>query len=260
MEILAKERQYRIQQMLKQDGAVSTSDLVEQFQVSLETVRRDFLAMEQAGILTRVHGGAVMVGGMLPYNDLAKRNEEHSSGKRELAALACGFINEGDYIIIDNGSTALFLAEAVKERFHRLTVVTGSLDVFEILRGSKEIELILCGGHFKEKENCFYGSLVLDTLSRLHVQKAFICPTAVSLEYGICDYEKDLYQIQKKFMEISDQVYILADSSKFEKRALLKLSDMNPEYWYVTDSNLSKELKHIYLENQMKLYNGGNEE
>lgn len=255
--MLARERQSRIRNMLQTDGAVTTSNLVELFNVSVETIRRDFLVMEQSGLLTRVHGGAVVNGEMMPFHDLAHRNLEFSDQKKELSRIAAEFVTEGDYIAVDAGSTAISFAEALKERFTRLTVVTYSSDVFEILRNHKEISVILCGGHYMREENSFFGNLTLEILGKLHVQKAFVFPSAVSLEFGICDYQQDFYLLQKKLMAISDSIFILADSSKYEKKALLKLDDMCPEYTYITDSQLSEKLKNIYAENNLRVYNGG---
>ena len=243
--------------MLQTDGAVTTSNLVELFNVSVETIRRDFLVMEQSGLLTRVHGGAVVNGEMMPFHDLAHRNLESSDQKKELSRIAAEFVCEGDYIAVDAGSTAISFAEALKDRFTRLTVVTYSSDVFEILRNHKEISVILCGGHYMREENSFFGNLTLEILGKLHVQKAFVFPSAVSLEFGICDYQQDFYLLQKKLLAISDSIFILADSSKYEKKALLKLDDMCPEYTYITDSQLSEKLKKIYTENNLRVYNGG---
>ena len=74
--MLAKERQNSIQKLLQRDGAVTTAGLVKQFDVSVETIRRDFLVMEQNGQLTRVHGGAVAGGEMTPFLDLEHRNKD----------------------------------------------------------------------------------------------------------------------------------------------------------------------------------------
>jgi len=257
--LLAKERQNQILKMLQKEGAVTAAGLVERFEVSMETVRRDLLTMEQNGLLTRVHGGAVTGGEMKLFRDLAHRNQEYHEQKRELARNALQCVSEGDYIAIDAGSTAVAFAEALKERFSRLTVVTYCLDVCEILRDHDQMEVILCGGHYMKGENSFYGELTLEMLDKLHVQKAFVFPSAISLEFGICDYQRDFYMLQKKLMGISDNVYILADSSKFEKKALLKLDEMKPEYGYVTDSGLSAELKKLYQENQITIINGGEE-
>ena len=73
------------------------------------------------------------------------------------------------------------------------------------------------------------------------------------MEFGICEYQQELYLIQKMMMECSDSVYFLADSSKFEKRALLKLDDMKEEYFYITDSYLADEVKNLYTENKRNI-------
>lgn len=257
MVIFAKERQDQIYKTIKKDGAVTTSNLVERFGVSIETIRRDLLFMEQKGLLIRVHGGAVAHGDMKPFNELKQRNVENSDQKRQLAAKAAEFICEGDVIGIDAGSTAIYFAEALKERFSALTVVTHSLDVFNILCNHEDFSVILCGGHYLKEENAFYGVLALDTLGKLHLKKTFIFPSTISIEFGICDYRNDLYQVQKQLINSSDNIFILADSSKFEKKALLKLDEMKKEYVYITDELLPEELKKIYIENNMKIITGG---
>ncbi len=253
--MFAKERQDKIYDMLQKNGAVTTASLVEVFAVSIETIRRDLLNMEQQGRLLRVHGGAVANGDMKPFLALTERNEIYGSQKQNLARKATELICEGDIIGIDSGSTANALAEALKEKFARLTVITHSLDVFHILRDC--FSVILCGGQYMPQENSFHGSLTLDMLKNLHMQKVFLCPSAVSLKYGICDYQDDLYLVQKQLLQSADEIFILADSSKFEQKALLKLADMKQEYSYVTDNELTDEIKKLYKENDIKLYIGG---
>jgi len=257
--MFADERQDKIYDMVKCSGAVTTAKLVDFFGVSIETIRRDLLSLEQNGKLTRVHGGAVAKIAMKPFKELKERNKEFGEQKYALSLKAVEFISEGDIVGIDSGSTAISFAEVLKEKFSKLTVVTHSIDVFEMLSDHKEFSVILCGGYYLREENAFYGELTLNMLKNLHLQKAFIFPTAVSFEYGIYDYQNDLYQIQKQLMKSSDEIYVLADSSKFEKTALLKLSDMKPEYIYVTDVFLQDEIVKLYKENDIKIYLGGQE-
>ena len=251
--MLASERQKKIHETIIKKGAVTTADLVKTYGVSIETIRRDLLSMEQSRLLKRVHGGAVTTGEMRQINSLDIRNEENSREKAELARLALQFINEGDIIGIDTGSTAISLAYALCEKFSNLTVVTHSADVFDIIRKKEGFNIILCGGHYMKSENAFHGNFSLDILSRINMQKAFIFPSAVSLKHGICDYCQSLMQIQKMFFKQTDEIFILADSTKFEKQALLKMDDMKEEYTYITDSNLSEELKKIYKENNLNI-------
>lgn len=255
--MLAENRRDEIEGLIEKYGAVTTSDLIIKFNVSVETIRRDLLCLEQRGILKRVHGGAVAQKKMKAFHSLEKRNREFSEEKRELSLNAIRFIEDGDIIAVDTGSTAIFFAEMLRDNFSKLTVVTHSIDVFNILCHNRDFKTILCGGHFLREENSFYGSLALDTLHNIHVQKAFIFPSAVSIEFGVCDYNENLYPMQKEMISCADQVFVLADSSKFEKRALLKVADMKSEFTYITDNNLSESLVNLYKENSINVYNGG---
>ncbi len=249
--MLASQRQQEIAQQVKQNGAVTVAELTEQFGVSVETVRRDLLTMEKAGLLSRVHGGAVAVTEMITYQPLEKRDQEQSDQKDALARTAATLVCEGDYIAIGTGSTPAYFAQELKKRIRSLTVVTYSLRVFEILKDMPGYRLILLGGQYIPEENSFYGQMTLDLLNNLHVQKSFVFPSAVSLEHGICGFEETLYPLQQKLLRCCDQAYILADSSKFERTALYKVADMRPEYIYVTDPELPEQLRHLYEENSL---------
>ncbi len=253
--MFAKERQDLIYQLLQKNGAVTTAGLMEHFGVSIETIRRDLLAMECDGKLSRVHGGAVAQVQMQPYPKLPQRNQSYSSQKYALSAAAADFIREGDIIAVDSGSTATVFAKVLKERFKDLTVVTYSRDVFELL--CDQFTVILCGGHYVKEERSFYGPIALETLSKLHVQKAFVCPSAISLEYGLCDYQQTIYPLQKQLLQCADEGFVLADSKKFGKKALYQIEAMRSEYRYITDGELPAELEKLYTENGINVHLGG---
>ena len=200
-----------------------------------------------------MHGGAVTLGEMKPFPSLSHRTQENEGAKQELADIAAEQVCDGDIIGVDSGSTALLFAEALKKNLSFLTVVTYSLDVLECLGRFKNFQVILCAGHFFAEENTFYGAMALDALEKLHMQKVFVCPSALSLKNGIGDYQKEIYPLQKQLLGSGDEVYILADSSKFEKSALFQLDTIKPHYTYVTDRGLSPELRRLYRENQIKI-------
>ena len=251
--MFATERQAKIYEMICKNDAVSTSKLVEKFGVSIETVRRDLLEMEKQNKLKRVHGGAIKIGDMRPFIELPQRHRSREKEKSALAKVAVTMVKEGDFIAVDSGSTAMFFADALKENFERLTIVTHSLDVFQILRDHKDFDILLCAGHYMKNETAFYGMLTIEMLDRIHVEKSFICPSSVSLDHGVCDYHPDLCMVQRKLIDIGNNIHILADNSKFEKRALMKLCDMKPEYKYISDNDLKEELKELYRENGINI-------
>lgn len=252
--MLARERQTKIVNMLKAKGSVSSTKISKDLGVSLETVRRDLLELERRGQLSRVHGGAVSTGDMFTFHTLKDRIEERKEAKICLCRVASNYVNDGDVILVDSGSTAIYFANFIKDK--NITVVTYSLDVFDILKYSPNVKVILCGGHYLAEENCVHGAFTFDMLDKLHVAKAFVFVSAISLKYGVCDFEKDVFALQKKSIEIADEVYILADSEKFEKHGLLKLCDVNDEYVFITDTGLSDTYKNAYIERGLKLILG----
>lgn len=251
--MFAQERQKLIHELINKNGSVNTSELVERFKVSIETIRRDLLMMEKENLLYRVHGGAVKAGEMKRFTELSERLHENNPLKLELCATAMKFIEDGDVIGVDAGSTAVVFADMLKETFSSLTVVTHSLDVFEKLCKHKDFQVILCGGHFKKKENSFYGTLTLNIWQMLHVQKIFLFPTAISLQYGLCEHNPDTVSLQHQMMKAADKIFILADSSKFECKELMKVDEMRSGYVYITDSSLPLGLKNMYEENGLNI-------
>ena len=251
--MFAHERQKLIQSMVNKNGSVNTAELVKKFNVSIETIRRDLLAMENDNLLYRVHGGAVKIGEMKPFETLSQRLNVNNSLKRELCSTAVKFIDNGDVIGIDAGSTAVVFAEVLKKNFSSLTIVTQSFGVFEKLCKYKDFNVILCGGHFKKEENSFGGILTLSMWQMLHVQKVFLFPTAISFQFGLCEHSSDAVDMQRKMIKSADKVFILADSSKFECKELLKVDDMRSTYTYITDSGLPVGLKSMYEENNINI-------
>lgn len=137
--------------------------------------------------------------------------------------------------------------------FQSLTIVTYSMDVFERVRDCRDFNIILCGGDYLKKERSFYGVFAHRILDDIHLRKAFVCPSAVSLKNGVCDHQPQIVALQRKLMENSDHAIVLADSSKYEKSALYRICEISTRHIYVSDSGLSKNIKELYLENQCRM-------
>ncbi len=251
--MFAKERQTQIYNLIKAESAVTTSELMKKFGISDETARRDLLALEREGKLQRVHGGAVITKEMKTFLPFKKRTQSAKTEKALLSELAISTINNGEIIGIDSGTTAIEFAEILVQTTLKLTVVTHSLDVFNILNQNENINTILCGGQFLKSENAFYGMLTIEMLKNIHIQKVFLFPSAISLSHGICDFNFELAQVQRQLIDSSSEVMFLADSGKFETNALLKISDIRPDFTFITDPKLPNTLKQLYLENNIKI-------
>lgn len=254
--MFAVERQREIMELLAEKEAVRISELTGRFSVSVETIRRDLLELEKRNCLKRVHGGALRIprGGEYPARQ--ERTQRNRERKAELVQYARELVRENDVIMVDCGSTAVEFARMLTENFEYLTVITNSLEVFEVLRVRERYELYLCAGFFLHRENAFYGAWALEMLERFHASTAFLFPSAVSIQYGIMDYDKDLYPVQKKMIELADSTVFLADSDKFEKSGLLKLADLGEGSCIVSDSGLRDDISGLYRENGIRVVRG----
>ena len=254
--MLANKRLSVIVDKINQKGAVTVTELATEFGVSIETVRRDLLSLEKKNLLQRVHGGAVSVGEMIAYHDLATRMEENVEEKMQLGKIVKDIVCDGDVVYLDAGTTSVYLARELKNK--DITVATCSLNAFNELLGGK-VKPILCGGTFDPLLESFCGIFAEEIISKLYFSKAFILPSAISLKHGIFDFSYEDYPLQVKAMERCDKVYFAATSNKFEKNGLLKLCDTSTDYIYVTDSKLKKEYKEMYAENGMTIIDGKEE-
>lgn len=246
--MFANERRLKIAELVADKQSVTVSDLMKRFGVSIETIRRDLEYLEKQRVLSRVHGGAVTLKKMQRFSQLSERLSENREQKRRLSQRAADCIVEGDRIAIDSGSTAIELAQVLRERFHTLTIVTNSPEVFEMLYPVEGFELIQTGGFYMKSERAFHGYITVDTLRGLHVSKSLIFPSAISLQYGVGVYVPELLEVERALMEIADETILLADSSKFETTGALKLCDLKSIHRLVTDGDLSDAVYRLYAE------------
>ena len=247
--MLATERETAILKLLSENGTVTTSYLMELFDVSIETIRRDLLNMEKKGVLTRVHGGAVSNDQKALPSVLDKKSSDQATREAEISRIAATFVKNGDIIAIDSGSPAKAFASVLSAMFTRLTVITHSLDVFEVLREKEGFNVILCGGQYFKRQNALFGSSAVEMLDSFHVSKCFLFPYAVSLDYGLSDTDDELCMVQKKLIQISDKVFVLADSPRLETKSFVKLAQISKEYVYITDSAVSETIVKLYGKN-----------
>lgn len=251
--MLTSQRRETIVDMVQKDSAVTVARLIAMFHVSAETIRKDLLCLEKAGKLIRVHGGAVSRNHAQPFHNFTSRIEEHRTEKRELSELAVRLVREGDVIGIDAGTTAIEFAGALAQSFHSLTIFTYSMDVFERVRGCRDFRVLLCGGEYSREERVFCGVFSSRMLDQVHMKKAFLFPSAISLKNGVCDYCLEMLELQQKLAQNSDQLVVLADSSKYEKNALFKVCETVPKHIYISDSALSENIKELYANSQCRI-------
>lgn len=247
--MLSYERRSRICAQLEQQGSVTIAALAREYGVTTETVRKDLLLLEKNGSLQRVHGGAVLPSRRATGEKLSVRMDMACAHKQELSRYAARFIEDGDCLALDAGSTAAALCDVLAAQFTRLRIITYSTLVFEKLCDIDGFEVILCGGKRLPDEDALYGPLTAAALQGLHADKAFVFPLAVSLSAAVTTGSYEITELQRLLLQIADRVLVLADSDKFEKNATYRLCDFSRVSALVTDSALDDALYTLYTEN-----------
>jgi DeoR/GlpR family transcriptional regulator of sugar metabolism len=189
---------------------VAAADLADRLGVSPATVRRDLARLEEEGLLTRVHGGAVIEEGDQPFAEVA---EMRVPEKDEIAAWAATMIEDGQSVLLDIGTTAYRLARQLHGR--RMTVITSNLVVYEELADAHGIDLVLLGGMVRREYRSLVGFLTEDNLRQLHADWLFLGTSGVRPGGQVMDTTVVEVPVKRAMIAASDKVVLLADLGKF---------------------------------------------
>ncbi|WP_022941718.1 DeoR/GlpR family DNA-binding transcription regulator [Psychromonas hadalis] len=218
-------RKTKLVNHINEAGSATVIELSKHFQVSVETIRRDLKTLDKLGDIVKVHGGAVSK----HVNDIGQsftdRSKNHVDEKRLLVDKALDLISEGLFIGLDASSSSWELAKIMPNI--NCTVVTNSLNIIQALKNKSNIHVISTGGSFSMKYDAFYGPVAMSTLSNFSLDICFISCVGFDFNSSVWDSNEYNCQIKKSFIEISQEVILIADKTKFKKRSLLKICDIN---------------------------------
>lgn len=258
--ILVEKRYQKILQLMQDDGSVKVSTLKEKLDVSSETIRRDLEYMESQGLLKRTYGGALLIKDKNEailenslYTSFNQREMENIESKIEVAELAVQFIEDGQVIALDSGTTSLALARSIKNKFKTLTVVTNSLIIANELAEADGITLVLTGGVYKADEAAFISDIAESFFSKLSIETFFLTTCGISVEKGVTYQRMDEISIQEKMMEASDKIFVITDSSKLGVNSLVKMCDVSRVSMIITDSYAKDEQIKPFREKGIKI-------
>jgi len=227
-------RQDQIIQKMTMRQKVTIEELRDEFQVSIETIRRDLKTLEEEGVIKRVYGGAILVNPRGVETEYSKRTSLNVLEKQAIAGLVCDLINDGDTIAIDVGTTTFEVARLLNRK-NNLTVLTNAVHVALHLLYNTSHTVYLLGGLLRPGEDSTSGVMCTNGLENYRVDKAIIGVSGITASFEITDYNEPENIARKKMMEIAGQVILVADYSKFGITALSKLCDMNMVDTLITD-------------------------
>ncbi|MEV1076748.1 DeoR/GlpR family DNA-binding transcription regulator [Streptomyces sp. NPDC050211] len=232
--MLAEQRHQLILRALRSGGTVTVTDLAGQLGASAATVRRDLLKLEEDGLLTRVHGGAVIEEDPAPFAEAAEANVTE---KDAIAAHAATLIEDGQSIILDSGTTVHRLARRLHGR--RITVITNNLVVYEELVQDDSVELMLLGGMVIRESRMTDGFMAEDNLRQVHADWLFMGACGVRSGGQVMDTTVAEVPARRAMIAASDKVALLADHSKFPGTGMVKIC--GPEELDVVVTNATSD-------------------
>ena len=242
---MKEKRHEMIMEELIKRGSVLVSDLVKLLDVSAVTIRKDLTELEKSDKLYRSHGKAVLINPYINNRSVNEKEKLSTDEKHAIGREASRLITRNDSICIASGTTVHALARNIVP-VHKLTVVTASLPVSNILSQHDNIDIVQLGGMLRHSSLSVVGEYASDILAKCSFSKLFLGVDGIDLEFGLTTTEMREAALNQKMMEASQKVIVLADSTKFGRRGFAKIADIDAVDIIITDSNVSpKVIKKI---------------
>lgn len=241
---MAEPRRLKLLNLLKERRILRVEDFVQVLEVSAATVRRDLAFLESIGELRRIHGGATIA----ENSDIEPLFDDKTNiaarEKRAIAAAALKLIHPKGVIYLDGGSTVLELARLLVP-YHQLTVVTNSLRVVDIFKGSGP-KMIITGGECRLLSQTFVGPLTRGVLNQVHVDLAFMGTIGVSVAHGLTTTDPAEAFTKEQVIKAATKTILLADSTKFHRTSYVKFAAVNQLSISISDKKMPPEEQEAF--------------
>ena len=238
----AAERQIKIQNFIRTQEFIDAIELAAKLEVSESSIRRDLMDLEQQGLIRRVRGGAV---------SLQFREEPRSMGwaanrareeKQRIGKATAALLEEGQTLIMDGGSTVAEVARQLQG--HSLQVITNSIPIGQIFYDSKSVELTLTGGYLYPRLGVLLGPICEEMLTRVAADVLVMGIGGIT-EAGLSNTNTLVVGSERKMIEVSRRIVVVADHSKFGRQAMAQLTTLETVDTIVTDQELPPRFEKL---------------
>jgi ribose transport system substrate-binding protein len=231
-------RRQTILSLLRERPGIRVTELAKDLGVSEGTIRNDFRALEEAGQLTRVRGGATLAGGRQFISPAFEaRAQIHTEAKRRIARWAADMVEDGDSVLLDSSTSAFHIAPYLLDRSN-LTIITNGIEVAFALAENASHTIVLIGGVLRPERALVVGYLGERLLESLHIRTAFFSCSGFSVEAGLTQVDIQEAQLKSRMIESAEKVVALIDSSKFGRVDLTPFATVDQVSHILTDSDL----------------------
>lgn len=232
-----EERHSEIMDNLLKQGSILVTELANIMQVSSVTIRKDLTNLEKEGKLYRSHGRAILINPFTNNRTVTEKEKLNMDEKQLIGIEAAKLITPNDSIVLASGTTIHALARNITPE-SRLTVVTASLQVAEVLAPLDNVELIQLGGIVRHTSLSVVGKYAEMILSGFSFSKLYLGVDGIDLEFGISTTDMREAEINRTMMQTAQKTIVLADSTKFGRRGFAKISNIEDVDMIITDNRL----------------------
>jgi DeoR family fructose operon transcriptional repressor len=237
----AEERQQEILQQARTEGRVDVAELADKFAMTAETIRRDLTTLERAGMLRRVHGGAIPVERIGFEPALAARDAVLTVEKERIAKVALAEVPAEGAIILDAGTTTARLAQVLPVD-RELTVVVNSPAIAAILGVRANLNVLMLGGRVRGRTLATVDDWALRPLADLYVDVAFVGTNGCSVERGLTTPDPAEAAVKRAMIGAARRAVLLADHTKIGNDYLARFGSLTDLDLVITDSGLNDDL------------------
>ena len=252
--MIPTKRRQLILEFIQEHDIVEINEICKKFEISIPTVHRDLIHLEEEGFLRKVRGGATSQPSKIFETSYHNRARLFPDEKKRIARYALRFISNDMSMMFDNSTTVQTMARMLGS-FHGLTVITYFEEVIhELSRPGYQIAVVSTGGELDRTHQTLVGPIVEATLKDMHVPIAFISTPAVSPALGIMHPYSDECRRKQLIIQAAEEVILMVDHSKFEKTALNIVATLGKIKRIVTDQELDAESTNQILSQGVELH------
>lgn len=245
-------RHQQIIELVKKHGYVSTEELVERFNVSPQTIRRDLNELADANKIRRYHGGAT-----IPLSSentsYTTRKSQNFSEKDLIAEELVKYIPDGATLFIDIGTTPEAVARALNKNHKQLRIVTNNMNVASILLANPEFKVILAGGEVRSRDGGIIGEATLDFIKQFRLDFGILGISGIDFDGSLLDFDYHEVRVKQAIIDNSRSIFLAVDHSKFGRNAMVKLGNISQVHSVFTDQRPPEEICTILQESKVML-------
>ena len=250
--MLANQRRDKILELLREDGSAKVITLAKIFRVSEVTIRQDLEKLEKDGYVKREHGGAFLKNVEDSVKSFTLLNQDNIERKQMIGKKSAEFIETGETIILDSGSTITEIAKNLIGK-KDITVITDALNIAMMLGAEPGIEVIVTGGEFKPPTLSLTGQKAASFFENINADKLFLAAAGISLRSGLTYPSLSDIVVKKAMIDAADITYLVADSSKIGKNAFASLGALSLVDYIITDASIDQKRTQILRDHQIEI-------